>query len=79
MPISTSWTPLYSGRNNRYSRFPGGNPAWSYMIQYPYGEFSLFVGELPAEAGPESGLFARNLPFEVWVNGAEQPRGRLAE
>ena len=55
--------------------FPGGNPAWSYMIQYPHGEFSLFVGELPAEAGPESGLFARNLPFEVWVNGAEQPRG----
>ena len=55
--------------------FPGGNPAWSYMIQYPHGEFSLFVGELPADAGPESGLFARNLPFEVWVNGAEQPRG----
>jgi ribonucleoside-diphosphate reductase alpha chain len=48
------------------------------MIQYPHGEFSLFVGELPAEAGPESGLFARNLPFEVWVNGAEQPRGLAA-
>jgi len=58
--------------------FPGGNPAWSYMIRYPHGEFSLFVGELPAEAGPESGLFARNLPFEVWVNGAEQPRGLAA-
>jgi len=58
--------------------FPGGNPAWSYMVQYPHGEFSLFVGELPAEAGPESGLFARNLPFEVWVNGAEQPRGLAA-
>ena len=48
------------------------------MIQYPHGEFALFVGELPAEAGPESGLFARNLPFEVWVNGAEQPRGLAA-
>jgi ribonucleoside-diphosphate reductase alpha chain len=58
--------------------FPGGNPAWSYMIQHPHGEFSLFVGELPAEAGPESGLFARNLPFEVWVNGAEQPRSMAA-
>jgi ribonucleoside-diphosphate reductase alpha chain len=58
--------------------FPGGNPAWSYMIQYPHGEFSLFVGELPAEAGPELGLFSRNLPFEVWVNGAEQPRGLAA-
>ena len=54
---------------------PGGNPAWSYLIQHPFGDFSLFVGELPAEAGPEGGLFGRNLPFEVWVNGAEQPRG----
>ena len=54
---------------------PAGNPAWSYLIQHPHGDFSLFVGELPAEAGPGLGLFAQNLPFEVWVNGAEQPRG----
>jgi len=54
---------------------PGGNPAWSFMIQHPYGDFSLFVGELPAEAGPGMGLFGQNVPFEVWVNGAEQPRG----
>jgi len=54
---------------------PGGNPAWSFMIQHPYGDFSLFVGELPAEAGPGLGLFGQNVPFEVWVNGAEQPRG----
>ncbi len=54
---------------------PGGNPAWSYLIAHPFGDFSLFVGELPAEAGPDGGLFGRNLPFEVWVNGAEQPRG----
>ena len=53
----------------------GGNPAWSYMIQHPHGDFALFVGELPAEAGPDAGLFERNVPFEVWVNGAEQPRG----
>ncbi|HMW23349.1 MAG TPA: adenosylcobalamin-dependent ribonucleoside-diphosphate reductase, partial [Burkholderiaceae bacterium] len=53
----------------------GGNPAWSYMIQHPHGDFALFVGELPAEAGPDAGLFDRNVPFEVWVNGAEQPRG----
>ncbi|MFO1338597.1 MAG: adenosylcobalamin-dependent ribonucleoside-diphosphate reductase [Burkholderiaceae bacterium] len=62
-------------------RWPGrpelraGNPAWSYLIQHPFGDFSLFVGELPAEAGPGTGLFATTLPFEVWVNGAEQPRG----
>ncbi|MBI5256671.1 MAG: ribonucleoside-diphosphate reductase, adenosylcobalamin-dependent [Burkholderiales bacterium] len=54
---------------------PGGNPAWSYMIQHPHGDFSLFVGEMPAEAGPATGLFGKTLPFEVWVNGAEQPRG----
>jgi ribonucleoside-diphosphate reductase alpha chain len=55
-----------------------GNPAWSFMIQHPHGEFALFVGELPAEAGPDMGLFGKTLPFEVWVNGAEQPRGLAA-
>jgi ribonucleoside-diphosphate reductase alpha chain len=56
---------------------PGGNPAWSYMIRHPHGDFALFVGELPAE-GPDAGLFGKTLPFEVWVNGAEQPRGLAA-
>ncbi|HEY9026690.1 MAG TPA: adenosylcobalamin-dependent ribonucleoside-diphosphate reductase, partial [Burkholderiaceae bacterium] len=62
-------------------RWPGrpdmnaGNPAWTFMIRHPHGEFALFVGEMPAEAGPGFGLFAQNVPFEVWVNGAEQPRG----
>ena len=56
---------------------PGGNPAWSYMIRHPHGDFALFVGELPLD-GPEAGLFGRNLPFEVWINGAEQPRGLAA-
>ena len=55
-----------------------GNPAWSFMIQHPHGEFALFVGELPAQAGPDLGLFGKTLPFEVWVNGAEQPRGLSA-
>ncbi len=56
---------------------PAGNPSWSYMIKHPHGEFALFVGELPAE-GPGLGLFGKTLPFEVWVNGAEQPRGLAA-
>jgi ribonucleoside-diphosphate reductase alpha chain len=56
---------------------PNGNPAWSYMIRHPHGDFALFVGELPVE-GPEAGLFGKTLPFEVWVNGAEQPRGLSA-
>jgi ribonucleoside-diphosphate reductase alpha chain len=48
---------------------PGGNLAWSFMVRHPFGEFALFVGELASEDGgvPQ--------PFEVWVNGAEQPRG----
>jgi len=48
---------------------PGGNPAWSFMVHHPFGEFALFVGELAAEQG------APTQPFEVWVNGTEQPRG----
>jgi ribonucleoside-diphosphate reductase alpha chain len=50
--------------------FPAGNAAWCYMIRHPYGEFALFVGEAAPEEAPQ-----RMLPFEVWVNGAEQPRG----
>ena len=48
---------------------PGGNLAWSFMVRHSYGEFALFVGELPGEEGGPA------QPFEVWVNGAEQPRG----
>jgi ribonucleoside-diphosphate reductase alpha chain len=47
---------------------PEGNPAWTYMIESPAGRFALFVGHVEQEDG-------RSFPFEVWVNGAEQPRG----
>ena len=46
---------------------PAGNLAWTYMIEHPGGEFALFVGHVEEEG--------RAFPFEVWVNGAEQPRG----
>ncbi|MEO5677609.1 MAG: adenosylcobalamin-dependent ribonucleoside-diphosphate reductase, partial [Usitatibacter sp.] len=46
---------------------PEGNLAWTYMVDSPFGRFALFVGQVE-EAG-------RAFPFEVWVNGAEQPRG----
>ncbi|HET9652031.1 MAG TPA: adenosylcobalamin-dependent ribonucleoside-diphosphate reductase, partial [Usitatibacter sp.] len=46
---------------------PGGNPAWTYMIDAPMGRFALFVGHVEENA--------HAFPFEVWVNGAEQPRG----
>ncbi|MDO8931801.1 MAG: ribonucleoside-diphosphate reductase, adenosylcobalamin-dependent, partial [Rhodocyclaceae bacterium] len=55
-------------------RWPGrprlheGNASWTYMVETPHGEFALFVGQI------ENGL-GRSVPFEVWVNGVEQPRG----
>ena len=45
---------------------PEGNLAWTYMLETPHGEFALFIGHI------ENG---KTFPFEVWVNGAEQPRG----
>jgi ribonucleoside-diphosphate reductase alpha chain len=48
---------------------PGGNPAWTFMVHHPFGDFALFIGELSPEEG------GAPQPFEVWVNGAEQPRG----
>ena len=48
---------------------PAGNSAWTFMVNYPFGDFALFVGEV---AGEEGGAAQA---FEVWVNGAEQPRG----
>lgn len=46
---------------------PDGNLAWTYMLGTPSGNFALFVGQF----GTNGGTF----PFEVWVNGADQPRG----
>jgi ribonucleoside-diphosphate reductase alpha chain len=52
---------------------PGGNAAWTFMVQHPFGDFALFVGEVPREEGPPGAASSR--AFEAWVNGAEQPRG----
>ena len=48
---------------------PAGNPAWTFMLRAPAGDFALFIGETGGDV------------FEVWVNGAEQPRalGALAK
>ena len=45
---------------------PDGNPAWTYMVESPFGRFAIFVGHV------ENGV---PYPFEVWINGNEQPRG----
>ncbi len=48
---------------------PNGNAAWTYMIEHPNGaKFALFIGHVENGGG-------RAYPFEVWINGAEQPRG----
>ena len=47
-------------------RLTDGNAAWTYMIETPNGAFALFVGHI------ENG---KKVPFEIWVNGSEQPRG----
>jgi ribonucleoside-diphosphate reductase alpha chain len=57
---------LASLRWQRRPRPPDGNPAWSYMVDHPLGSFAVFIGHI--EDGPA-------YPFEVWINGAEQPRG----
>jgi len=61
---------LASLRWPRRPELPAGNAAWTYMIHHPFGDFALFIGELPDER-----IGGRPAPFEVWVNGAEQPRG----
>ncbi|MBL8398007.1 MAG: adenosylcobalamin-dependent ribonucleoside-diphosphate reductase [Candidatus Accumulibacter sp.] len=48
-------------------QLPEGNMAWTYMIEHTHGKFALFVGHVEQED--------RHWPFEVWVNGPEQPRG----
>jgi ribonucleoside-diphosphate reductase alpha chain len=47
-------------------KLPAGNPSWTYMVESPSGQFAIFVGHVD-NGEPH--------PFEVWVNGAEQPRG----
>jgi ribonucleoside-diphosphate reductase alpha chain len=47
-----------------------GNMAWTYMVEIPERKesFAIFIGQVANGGG-------HTLPFEVWVNGAEQPRG----
>ena len=53
-------------------RWPGrpelsnGNPCWTYVVRHPLGDFAVFIGHIDD---------GNSYPFEVWINGAEQPRG----
>ena len=58
--------PLASLRWPGRPELPNGNPCWTYVVRHPLGDFAVFIGHV--ESG---GVY----PFEVWINGAEQPRG----
>ncbi|MBS0325736.1 MAG: ribonucleoside-diphosphate reductase, adenosylcobalamin-dependent [Proteobacteria bacterium] len=59
--------PLASLRWPGRPELPNGNPCWTYVVRHPLGDFAVFIGHL------DNGNAA--WPFEVWINGAEQPRG----
>ena len=59
-------------------KLPGGNMAWSFMLEPIDGRssFAIFIGQTEESApSGQSGLGSRTVPFETWVNGNEQPRG----
>ena len=58
--------PLASLRWPGRPELPNGNPCWTYSVRHPLGNFAVFIGHV------ENG---KPYPFEVWVNGSEQPRG----
>ena len=58
--------PLSSLRWPGRPALPNGNPCWTYSVRHPFGNFAVFIGHI------ENG---KPYPFEVWVNGSEQPRG----
>ena len=45
---------------------PDGNPSYTYMAENPQGDFAVMVGHH---------INGDVHPFEVWINGAEAPRG----
>ena len=45
---------------------PNGNESYTYMVENPQGDFAVMVGHY---------VNGVTHPFEVWINGAETPRG----
>jgi ribonucleoside-diphosphate reductase alpha chain len=58
--------PLASLRWPGRPELPDGNPCWTYVVRHPLGDFAVFIGHIENHGA---------YPFEVWINGAEQPRG----
>jgi ribonucleoside-diphosphate reductase alpha chain len=57
---------LNSLRWPKRPKLPNGNPAWTYVVKTEDYHFAIFIGYT------QNGTAH---PFEVWVNGSEQPRG----
>ena len=51
-------------------QFTTGSPGICYMVESPGSRFAVFIGHTEQPDGKQA--------FEVWVNGAEQPRGLAA-
>ncbi|MCC7328334.1 MAG: adenosylcobalamin-dependent ribonucleoside-diphosphate reductase [Burkholderiales bacterium] len=62
----TTQPPLASLRWPGRPELPDGNPCWTYVVRHPLGDFAVFIGHIENHG---------RYPFEVWINGAEQPRG----
>ena len=58
--------PLASLRWPGRPELPNGNACWTYVVRHPLGDFAVFIGHIDDD---------QSYPFEVWINGAEQPRG----
>jgi ribonucleoside-diphosphate reductase alpha chain len=68
--VSLDFTPQPALASLKWPSRPdlsAGNLAWTFMVEIPARSesFAIFIGQTGTPA----------MPFEVWVNGAEQPRG----
>ncbi|HET9047323.1 MAG TPA: adenosylcobalamin-dependent ribonucleoside-diphosphate reductase, partial [Casimicrobiaceae bacterium] len=66
--------PLASLRWPGRPELPNGNACWTYVVRHPLGDFAVFIGHID-ELSDELREDPQSYPFEVWINGAEQPRG----
>jgi len=74
--IQISETPEVALASLRWAnrpQFTAGSPGYCYMVENQNNRFAVFIGH--TDLNSESTL---EEAFEVWVNGAEQPRGLAA-
>ncbi len=64
---------LASLRWAKRPQFTAGSPGVCYMVENPQHRFAVFIGHIDNNSDNGS-----QQAFEVWVNGAEQPRGLAA-